>query len=342
VLLASFQTKSRTRILINTRALLFFGVPHRGFSTEITKRVKTELTISKILFRAHQEDPFPSKEELRRMLEAFATISSRFQIYSFCPTRATNSAERSLISDSMTYIMGLSNEDVLSINSRLSRMVKFHSIDDPNYRKILSVLQRISAESGFLATRDWQREQMFRLDGEERYAQSAESCEATSNSGVYSESARQWFTDLRSDAHRVIDNRPIARRSKIAILDSGIDWSHPSFQEAVVAGRIIAKSFVEGLRGDQDSNGHGTHAAHVALKVAPNSKLFIARVIEDGGSMEFERNSTAIVEVSTGPQIYISRLIKVCRQSDGLFYKELTSYPCLLDIGWRTTRSKPR
>ncbi|KEY75222.1 hypothetical protein S7711_07137 [Stachybotrys chartarum IBT 7711] len=111
-----------------------------------------------------------------------------------------------------------------------------------------------------------------------------------------SESAKQWFTDLRSDAHRVIDNRPIARRSKIAILDSGIDWSHPAFRESVAAGRIVAKSFVEGLRGDQDSNGHGTHAAHVTLKVAPNSKLFIARVIEDGTPIEFEKNSTAIVE----------------------------------------------
>jgi len=109
--------------------------------------------------------------------------------------------------------------------------------------------------------------------------------------------AKQWLTDLREDAHRVVDSRPVNRRSKIAILDTGIDWGHPVFQESIAEGRIVAKSFIDGLFGDRDSNGHGTHAAHLALQVAPNSKLFIARVIEDGSQTEFEENVPAIVEV---------------------------------------------
>jgi subtilisin family serine protease len=114
-----------------------------------------------------------------------------------------------------------------------------------------------------------------------------------------SESGKQWFTDLSSDTHRVIENRPITRRSKIAILDSGIDWSHPCFQEAIDERRVITKSFVEGLSGDMDSDGHGTHTAHLALKVAPNSKLFIARVYEHGNEEEFDANISAMVEVRT-------------------------------------------
>ncbi|KAK4173798.1 peptidase S8/S53 domain-containing protein [Triangularia setosa] len=112
--------------------------------------------------------------------------------------------------------------------------------------------------------------------------------------GEESESAKQWFKDLELDSHRVVNSRPIVRLSKIAIVDTGIDWKHPCFREAISSGRIVAKSFIPRQAGDQDTNGHGTHAAGLVLKVAPNSKLFIARVIEDGLSEEFERNSSAI------------------------------------------------
>lgn len=95
----------------------------------------------------------------------------------------------------------------------------------------------------------------------------------------------------------MIENRPITRRSKIAIVDSGIDWGHRCFREAVDEGRINSRSFVQGLSGDMDSDGHGTHTAHLALKVAPNSKLFIARVYEHGSEEEFDANIPAIVEV---------------------------------------------
>jgi subtilisin family serine protease len=112
-----------------------------------------------------------------------------------------------------------------------------------------------------------------------------------------SESAKQWFTDLSSDAHRVIGNRPITRRSRIAILDSGIDCSHPCFQDAIDEGRVVTKSFVQGLSDDQDSDGHGTHTAYLASKVSPNSKLFIARVYEHGNEEEFDANISAVAEV---------------------------------------------
>ena len=55
------------------------------------------------------------------------------------------------------------------------------------------------------------------------------------------------------------------------------------------------------LAEDADSDGHGTHTAHLVLKVAPNSKLFIARVYKYGSEEEFHDNIPAIVEV----RIYI-------------------------------------
>jgi subtilisin family serine protease len=97
----------------------------------------------------------------------------------------------------------------------------------------------------------------------------------------------------------VIGNRPaITRRSKIAILDSGIDWRHPCFQEAISEGRLAHRSFVPGLSGDMDTDGHGTHTAHLAAKVAPNAKLFIARVYEHGNEDEFDANVSAVTNVS--------------------------------------------
>ncbi len=95
----------------------------------------------------------------------------------------------------------------------------------------------------------------------------------------------------------MVESRPVTRRSKIAILDSGIDWHHPCFQEAINEGRVVTKSFVEGLAGDMDVDGHGTHTAHLTLKVAPNSKLFIARIYEHGNEEEFDANISLVSNV---------------------------------------------
>jgi serine protease AprX len=79
---------------------------------------------------------------------------------------------------------------------------------------------------------------------------------------------------------------------KVAVLDTGIDETHPDF-----AGRIVAlKSFVEGSA--RDDNGHGTHVAGIIAGsgarsngryrgVAPEASLYIGKVLRanGGGSM---------------------------------------------------------
>ncbi len=79
---------------------------------------------------------------------------------------------------------------------------------------------------------------------------------------------------------------------KVAVVDTGIDETHPDF-----AGRIVAaKNFVNDSA--HDDNGHGTHVAGIVagsgtksngkyIGVAPEASLYIARVLgaDGGGSM---------------------------------------------------------
>lgn len=76
---------------------------------------------------------------------------------------------------------------------------------------------------------------------------------------------------------------------RLAIVDTGIDATHPDF-----AGRIKAsKSFVD--NNPTDGNGHGTHVASISagsgaksggkyVGVAPEAELYIAKVLDANGS----------------------------------------------------------
>ncbi|KAL8699783.1 MAG: hypothetical protein Q9201_005803 [Fulgogasparrea decipioides] len=77
------------------------------------------------------------------------------------------------------------------------------------------------------------------------------------------------------------DKKERDRCVKIAILDTGIDLLHPLFKEH--QDRIKeCKSFYEHYKGDEDSCGHGTHAAGLLLDVASNANIYVARVFITG------------------------------------------------------------
>lgn len=71
----------------------------------------------------------------------------------------------------------------------------------------------------------------------------------------------------------------------VAVLDTGVDASHPEF-----AGKIVdARSFIPGEAVD-DRNGHGTHCCGTVLGsspeigVADKAKLLVGKVLSNGGS----------------------------------------------------------
>ncbi|KAI9140661.1 peptidase S8/S53 domain-containing protein [Paraphysoderma sedebokerense] len=73
---------------------------------------------------------------------------------------------------------------------------------------------------------------------------------------------------------------PKPKNIKVAILDSGIDLSHPFFD----CRKISGKSFVPLQHYLIDRVGHGTHCAGLVLQVASEAELLIGKVLPDDGS----------------------------------------------------------
>jgi serine protease AprX len=66
----------------------------------------------------------------------------------------------------------------------------------------------------------------------------------------------------------------------IAVIDSGIDGSHPDF----AGGKIIAwKDFVDDREEPYDDDGHGTHCASIAAGAAPGASLVGVKVLGEDG-----------------------------------------------------------
>lgn len=81
---------------------------------------------------------------------------------------------------------------------------------------------------------------------------------------------------------------PVTRGREIvvAVIDTGIDYTHPDLQDNVIGG----VSFVAGEKGFMDQNGHGTHVAGIIaangkiLGVAPEAKLLAVKVLNKYGA----------------------------------------------------------
>ncbi len=112
----------------------------------------------------------PGSKELRTLLEGFAPISNRFQIYTLCDTVDTDVPfVGGIFCDSMNYYMGLPNEELVHLDARYSDMIKLRSRQSMDYQKVLAILQSSSRQHGLIPHSDnWQFNQLFRLDGLER------------------------------------------------------------------------------------------------------------------------------------------------------------------------------
>jgi len=112
-------------------------------------------------------------------------------------------------------------------------------------------------------------------------------------------SADAWIDRLKSVVHRVIcenrkdDKRPV----KIAILDSGVDGSHPEMRNALSNKTIVEyKGFPGYLDPLCDRHGHGTHGTSVLLRIAPIAASYIVRVVNDDGEI-VDNNEVAKVRI---------------------------------------------
>jgi subtilisin family serine protease len=108
---------------------------------------------------------------------------------------------------------------------------------------------------------------------------------------------RQWYL-TEDKAFDAFADLPILPLVKVAVIDSGIDKTHPELLKRVVASR----SFVGGTANDDD--GHGTFVAgEIAAAVdngrgiaglAPSARLVVAKVVRDDGSVSTWAEAHAI------------------------------------------------
>ena len=112
--------------------------------------------------------------------------------------------------------------------------------------------------------------------------------------------ADQWFEDLESCVLPILnkDRKDRQRPIRVAILDTGIDVAHPTFQKAVLQNKIRAsRGFPETLEPFADGHGHGTHGGSVLLRIAPNAVLYIARIADDEGHISTDNQYEGITKV---------------------------------------------
>jgi hypothetical protein len=104
--------------------------------------------------------------------------------------------------------------------------------------------------------------------------------------------SERWLRDIETRAHVIFDAlKERDKRIKIAILDTGVDMGHHFFQSGQRKGRIKeCRSWIPSRRGDEDVNGHGTHAAALLLRVAPGADVYVARVVDDDATVNDPMN----------------------------------------------------
>jgi thermitase len=142
----------------------------------------------------------------------------------------------------------------------------------------------------------------------------------------------------------------------LAIVDTGIDASHPDLKDKVLPGYDT----IDGDNNPRDGHGHGTHCAGIAAAltnngvgmagIAPDSKIFAVRVLDDNGSGTYANVATGMIKAADmgakvismslgGPSSSkeIEDAVKYCQSKDVLVIaamgndgRETQSYPAAI------------
>ena len=109
--------------------------------------------------------------------------------------------------------------------------------------------------------------------------------------------ARQWYATATRAYDAWVTLPPLAP-VRVAVIDSGVDLTHPDLLPRVAA----AKSFVGGSA--QDTRGHGTIVAGIIAAelenatgiagLAPSAELLVAKVVNQDGTISVEAEAKAI------------------------------------------------
>lgn len=108
---------------------------------------------------------------------------------------------------------------------------------------------------------------------------------------------KQWYA-VANRAYDAWDAPPPLAPVRVAVIDSGVDLTHPDLSRQVA----VAKSFVGGTA--QDTRGHGTIVAGIIAAqldnnigiagLAPAAELVIAKVVSPGGTVSVQAEARAI------------------------------------------------
>jgi subtilisin family serine protease len=96
------------------------------------------------------------------------------------------------------------------------------------------------------------------------------------------------------DFEKCVDasRKPWYPKVKIAVLDTGVDVTHPNISSEIQSGRIKCHNFVDNATSVNDLDGHGTHCTSLIAKFAPNAEIYVGRVFRESEAAE---DSVAIV-----------------------------------------------
>jgi major intracellular serine protease len=123
----------------------------------------------------------------------------------------------------------------------------------------------------------------------------------------------------------------------VAILDTGIDTTHPDLASRIIGGRNFTS---EGGRDNiEDLNGHGTHVAGTiaavedgsgVVGVAPESKLLICKVLDRHGSGGY-KGITDAIKWATKWRGSNGERVRVMNMSLGGSYRDSSQYRAILE-----------
>ena len=114
------------------------------------------------------------------------------------------------------------------------------------------------------------------------------------------------------------------RGVSVAVLDTGIDHTHPEFASFLDGGIIRGHDFTNSPNGLFDVNGHGTHVSGIVTAIAPDVELWHFKVMYDGGGGTVRR-------VLQGIEAAVAYGIDVINLSIGLDPRNVTSPNHLLN-----------